>query len=58
MPRVKGRGLATSVAVSTFLLAGFGQTEPWVDVAGLVHRPAVMIGWTWTVLLAIQVRRG
>ncbi|MDX6294876.1 MAG: hypothetical protein QOH50_3951 [Kribbellaceae bacterium] len=50
--------LSTAGFIAAFLLAGtgFSQTEPWVDVAGLFQRISVIIGWTWTVALAVRVR--
>ena len=62
----RGRGWKWSVYsllsaagfIVAFLLAsaGFSQTEPWVDVAGLLQRLTVIIGWTWIAVLAIRVR--
>jgi len=50
--------LSAAGFIAAFLLAGtgFSQTEPWVDVAGLFQRISVIIGWTWTVALAVRVR--
>jgi hypothetical membrane protein len=37
--------------------AGFSQTEPLVDVAGLFQRLAVVVGWGWLAALAWKVLR-
>jgi hypothetical protein len=34
---------------------GFGQTEPFVDVAGLSQRVCVIIGWVWLTVLALRL---
>lgn len=64
LARGSGKGWAVYSLLSAagfivaFLLAGtgFSQNEPWVDVAGLFQRISVIIGWTWTVALAVRVR--
>ncbi|WP_433162135.1 DUF998 domain-containing protein [Kribbella sp. CA-247076] len=49
---------ATAFLVCDVLASsGFGQTAVLVDVAGLFQRLAVIIGLTWTVLLALRVLR-
>jgi hypothetical protein len=52
---VWGIGLiGAGLFVVWFLLAGsgFAQTEPFVDVAGLFQRLAVVTGFAWTVAVA------
>jgi hypothetical protein len=36
---------------------GFGQTEPFVEVAGLSQRGCVLIGWAWLTVLAVRLLR-
>jgi hypothetical membrane protein len=36
---------------------GFGQTEPFVGVAGLSQRVCVLIGWAWLTVLAVRMLR-
>jgi hypothetical protein len=36
---------------------GFGQTEPFVEVAGLWQRVCVIIGWVWLTMLALRLLR-
>lgn len=65
LARGKGRGWlvysllsATSYLVFFFLAsAGFSQSEPWVDTAGLFQRLCVIVGWTWLVIVATRVLR-
>lgn len=49
--------LSATAFVVCFLLAssGFAQTEPFVDVAGLFQRLAVITGFAWTVALAYRL---
>jgi hypothetical protein len=46
--------LSASVFLAADVLAsaGFSQTEPLVDLAGLFQRIAVIIGFTWLTALA------
>lgn len=51
---------ATGVAFAVLWLLsglGFDQTPGLVEVAGLVQRVAITIGWTWLTLLAVHVLR-
>jgi len=47
------------VFIVGFLLAsvGFSQAEGWVDIAGLLQRMTITVGWVWLALLAVHVRR-
>jgi hypothetical protein len=49
---VTGLGFATG-----FLLAsvGFSQAPGWVEVAGLLQRITITVGWTWLTLLAVHL---
>jgi hypothetical protein len=50
----------SGIAFIVFLqLAGtaFEQNEALVDLGGLFQRICVIIGWAWTVVLAVQARR-
>lgn len=52
--------IATGVAFGTvWLLAGvgFSQTAGLVEVAGLLQRTAIAIGWAWLTLLAVRTLR-
>jgi len=46
--------LSGVVFVGALFLAtrGFAQVEPWVGIAGLLQRVAVIAGWTWLSALA------
>jgi hypothetical membrane protein len=48
------------VFVIAFVLtsAGFGQAAGLIDLAGLLQRVAVAVGFGWLTLLAVQLRRG
>ncbi|GGM56281.1 DUF998 domain-containing protein [Dactylosporangium sucinum] len=48
------------VYLALFVLSsvGFAQTAPFVDVAGLLQRLAVGVGWLWIALLAARQLRG
>jgi len=45
--------------VGAFILfsAGFGQTEALVDLAGLLQRVALIVGFGWLTLLAVRFLR-
>jgi hypothetical protein len=47
------------VLVGAFILfsAGFGQTEGLVDLAGLLQRVALIVGFGWLTLLAVRFLR-
>ncbi|TDO49182.1 uncharacterized protein DUF998 [Kribbella sp. VKM Ac-2527] len=49
--------LSATTFVVFFLLAGqgFSQAESLVDMAGLFQRLSVIVGWTWTVVLAVRL---
>jgi hypothetical membrane protein len=49
--------LSGATFLGAFFLAGigFGQTEPFVEVAGLWQRVCVLIGWTWLTMLALRL---
>jgi hypothetical protein len=49
--------LSPSREATGFLLAsvGFSQAPGWVEVAGLVQRITITIGWTWLTLLAVHL---
>ncbi|MEU4191140.1 DUF998 domain-containing protein [Kribbella sp. NPDC026611] len=51
--------LSAMVFVACFFLAsaGFNQTAGLVAVGGLFQRLAVVVGWGWTVALAVRLRR-
>ena len=51
--------LSATAFLACFVLAsaGFNQASGLVDVGGLFQRIAVVIGWTWTVALAVRVLR-
>jgi Protein of unknown function (DUF998) len=51
--------LSGAAFLGAFFVAGvgFGQTEPYVDVAGLWQRVCVLIGWTWLTMLALRLLR-
>jgi hypothetical protein len=36
---------------------GFGQNEPFVEVAGLWQRVCVLIAWAWLTMLALRLLR-
>jgi hypothetical protein len=48
------------VFVIAFVLAsaGFGQAAGLIDLAGLLQRVAVAVGFGWLTLLAVHLRRG
>jgi hypothetical protein len=49
--------LSGATFLGAFFVAGsgFGQTEPFVEVAGLWQRVCVLIGWTWLTMLALRL---
>jgi Protein of unknown function (DUF998) len=49
--------LSGAAFLGAFFVAGigFGQTEPFVEVAGLWQRVCVLIGWTWLTMLALRL---
>ena len=51
--------LSGATFLGAFFVAGigFGQTEPFVEVAGLWQRVCVLIGWTWLTMLALRLLR-
>jgi hypothetical protein len=51
--------LSGATFLGAFFVAGlgFGQIEPYVDVAGLWQRVCVLIGWTWLTMLALRLLR-
>jgi Protein of unknown function (DUF998) len=51
--------LSGATFLGAFVVAGigFGQTEPFVEVAGLWQRVCVLIGWTWLTMLALRLLR-
>ncbi|WP_238011175.1 DUF998 domain-containing protein [Dactylosporangium sp. AC04546] len=46
------------LALFALASAGFAQTAPFVDVAGLLQRLAIGVGWLWIAVLAVRQRRG
>lgn len=51
-----GAGMPLLFIVSA---VGFAQSPGWVDVAGLLQRLTIGVGWMWMMLLAVHVlRRG
>jgi hypothetical protein len=36
---------------------GFAQVEPWVEMAGLLQRVAVLTAWAWLAALAYSALR-
>jgi len=63
--RGRGRGwaiysvLSAVVFVGSLFLAtqGFTQAEPWVAIAGLLQRAAVVTAWAWLSVLAYSAMR-
>jgi hypothetical protein len=51
--------LSGAAFLGGFFLAriGFGQTEPYVNAAGLWQRVFVLIGWAWVTVLALRLLR-
>jgi hypothetical protein len=51
--------LSGAAFLGTFFVSsiGFGQTEPFVEVAGLWQRVCVLIGWAWLTMLALRLLR-
>jgi Protein of unknown function (DUF998) len=49
--------LSGATFLGAFFVAGigFGQTQPFVEVAGLWQRVCVLIGWTWLTMLALRL---
>jgi len=59
-PALAAYSVISGIAFIVFLqLAGtaFEQNEALVDLGGLFQRICVIIGWAWTVVLAVQARR-
>ena len=52
---VSGVVFAVAVVLSS---AGFAQVAGLVDLAGLLQRVAVVVGFCWLTLLAVHVLRG
>lgn len=51
--------LSGAAFLGAFFLSGVGfqQIEPFVEVAGLLQRICVLIGWTWLTVLALRLLR-
>jgi Protein of unknown function (DUF998) len=49
--------LSGAAFLGAFFVAGigFGQTEPYAEVAGLWQRISVLIGWAWLTMLALRL---
>lgn len=50
-------GLAFAVAF-VLTTAGFAQVEGLVDIAGLLQRVTLTVGWVWVTLLAVHLVKG
>ena len=59
----RGWAIYSRVSAVAFMLAfvltsvGFSQAEGFVNIAGLLQRVTLMIGWAWLSLLAVHTLR-